>query len=337
LRIAAAAGALWLAFAGAAQADEDDDCPLFFPDFSCDRQVRPEGAVMPMSAPYIFEDPYIQTGANFVGIWHEFPHDSIFEGGQVGVLALQARLAITDRVAFIATKDGLSFWDVNSKLGTGTKVLGDETGFFNISAGFKAQVWNWEDEEGNQSAVLTPSLRYEIPVGQQDVYQGNDSGIIIPAVSGAYRNGPWHIIADLGGEAPINNNKNSSLLFYNVHVSHAFDLPFEKAPFLVPFIELNGLHYTKSGDGERKVHTRLGTLKLKTADAALGGVNGQEGVDVANIGNKNVKDNDIITMAWGLRMPLDYGLSVGASYERPISNKKDIFEQRVTFMLTWEL
>jgi hypothetical protein len=36
-------------------------------------------------------------------------------------------------------------------------------------------------------------------------------------------------------------------------------------------------------------------------------------------------------------MPLDYGLSVGASYERPISNKKDIFEQRVTFMLTWEL
>ena len=68
--------------------EEEDDCPLLFPDFSsCDREVRPRGSVMPMSAPYIFEDPYIQTGLNFVGIWHEFTEESIFQGGQLGVLA----------------------------------------------------------------------------------------------------------------------------------------------------------------------------------------------------------------------------------------------------------
>ena len=42
-------------------------------------------------------------------------------------------------------------------------------------------------------------------------------------------------------------------------------------------------------------------------------------------------------MAWGLRVPMKYGLSMGASYERTISNEEHIFEQRVTFMLTWEL
>ena len=36
-------------------------------------------------------------------------------------------------------------------------------------------------------------------------------------------------------------------------------------------------------------------------------------------------------------MPLARGLSFGASYERPLSRRKDLWEQRVTVMLTWEL
>jgi len=288
---------------------------------------------MPMSAPYLFEDPYIQTGLNFVGIWHQFPENSIFTGGQVGVLALQARLAITDRVAFIATKDGLSFWDVNTKLG-GTKVLGDETGFFNITAGFKVKAWEWQGDD--QSVVLTPSLRYEIPVGNQDVYQGHDDGILIPALSGAYQNGFWHVIADLGGQAPPSDSKNSSLIFYNIHLDHAFATGSQAAPYVVPFMSLNGLHYTHSGDGDRKVETVPGLpASVRRLDRL--GLRGFEGVDVANLGTKAVAGNDIITMAWGLRVPLQYGLSFGAAYERPISNQKDIFEQRVTMMITWEL
>jgi len=178
-------GLVWLASAGVALAAGADECRTFFPDFDseCERSVRPEGGVMPMSAPYIFEDPYIQTGVNFVGIWHDFPENSILEGGQAGVLALQARVAITDRVAFIATKDGLTFFDLNAKYGLDTTVLGDETGFMNITAGLKVKAWEWQQE--NRSAIVTPSLRYEIPVGNQSVFQGNDDGLFIPAVSAA--------------------------------------------------------------------------------------------------------------------------------------------------------
>ena len=104
----------------------------------------------------------------------------------------------------------------------------------------------------------------------------------------------------------------------------------------MPFIELNGLHYVRSGDGSRKINSRLGTIRLKTGTNALG-LRPFEGVDVANLGADSIAGGDLVTMAWGLRLPLDDALSLGASYERPLSNRKDIWEERVTVMLTWEL
>jgi len=331
LGVAAAAALLGADAAAAAT----EGCPTFFPDFRCVRQARPEGSVMPMSFPYLFEDPYITTGLNFVGIWHEFPRESAFQGGQVGVLALQARLAITEDVAFIATKDGFSFFDLNSKLpGTNTTVLDDEAGFFNIGLGFKAKVWEWQGD--GRSAIVTPSLRYEIPVGARDVYQGHDDGILIPAVSAAYQDGGWHVIGGLGGQAGIDGDKTGSNVFYNLHVDHAFEVDHDVVRYVVPFIELSGIHYVDSGDGSRNISTELGSLELETATTALG-LNTFEGADVANLGSRNMGGDDLVTMAWGVRVPLPYGLDFGVSYERPLSTREDIFEQRVTVMLGWEL
>ena len=89
-----------------AWATDPEPCPTFFPDFRCERSGRYDDFVMPMSDPYIFEDPFITTGVYVWGLWHEFPHDSIFgggkaitsnKGGDVWAIAVQARLAITDR------------------------------------------------------------------------------------------------------------------------------------------------------------------------------------------------------------------------------------------------
>jgi hypothetical protein len=319
----------FLLFAATAAAE---DCDKFFPDITCeDRQARPEGSVMPMSFPYIFEDPYITTGLNGVGIYHGTPTSSVFGGGDIGVIALQARLAITDRLAFIATKDGFGWIDSDHP----SPAVRNTKGFFNITAGLKYAAWQWEGEGENESAILTPSLRYEIPLGEKDAYQGNDSGVIIPAVSGGYHNDGWNVIGDLGGQWGLDDDKSSSSIFYNLHLSHAF--PFERwsIRFLVPFIELNGLYYARSGEGRRKLPTSP-TLRLKTGTGALG-LSSFEGVDVANLGADTVAGNNLVTMAWGARLPLDHGLSLGASYERPLSNRKDIFEERVTVMLTWEL
>lgn len=307
------------------------DCGLF-PDLdsACEREARPDGSVMPMSFPFLFEDPYITTGTNAVGVWHEFPDASVFGDGDISVLALQARLAITDRLAFIATKDGFGWIDSHNQA-----LIPDSEGFFNIAAGFKYAAWTWED--GDAGAILTPSLRYEIPIGEKDVYQGgdDDKGILIPALSAGYHNGGWHVLADLGGQWGIDRDVSGSSLFYNVHVDHAFPVSETgRVRFLVPFIELNGIHYVRSGDGSRLVDTSLpvGSVPLSAAPVAP-----FEGVDVINLGADRMAGADLVTMAWGLRVPVGEGLSFGASYERPLSTRKDIFEQRVTVMITWEL
>jgi hypothetical protein len=308
------------------------ECDALFPDLNCEgRQARPEGSVMPMSFPYIFEDPYITTGLNAVGIYHGTPNDSVFAGGDIGILALQARLAITDRLAFIATKDGFGWIDSDHP----SPAVRNTKGFFNITAGLKYAAWQWKGDGEGESAILSPSLRYEIPLGEKDVFQGNDSGAIIPALSGGYHNDGWNVIGDLGGQWGLDRDKSSSSLFYNLHVSHAFAFERWSIRFLVPFIELNGLYYVRSGEGRRKLPTQP-TLRLKTGTAALG-LPPFEGVDAANLGSDTVAGNNIVTMAWGLRLPLDNDLSLGASYERPLSNRRDIWEERVTVMLTWEL
>jgi len=321
--------------AGAAAAGESD-CGLF-PDFDrdCERVARPKGSVMPMSFPFLFEDPYITTGTNAVGIWHEFPSESVFWDGDISVVALQARLAITDRLAFIATKDGYGWIDSENPV----LDVSDDSGFFNIGAGFKYAVWRWEEE--GQGAILTPSLRYEIPLGQKAVFQhdSDDDGTLIPALSAGYHNDGWHVVADVGGQWGIDRDVSSSSIFYNVHVDHAFPVSKNAESalrYVVPFVELNGIHYVRSGDGSRLVKTRLGSVPLKAGTQLLG-LAPFEGVDIINLGADAVAGGDLVTMAWGVRFPVGEGLSFGASYERPLSTRKDLFEQRVTVMITWEL
>lgn len=319
--------------AGAAAADASD-CGLF-PDLDpeCEREARPEGSVMPMSFPFLFEDPYITTGTNAVGIWHEFPSESVFWDGDLSVVALQARLAITDRLAFIATKDGFGWMDADNPV----LDVNDDSGFFNITAGFKYAVWKWEED--GAGAILTPSLRYEIPLGQKAVFQhdSDDDGILIPALSAGYHDDGWHVLGNVGGQWGIDRDVSSSSIFYNVHVDHAF--PVSETGllrFVVPFVELNGIHYVRSGDGSRLVKTRLGSVPLKAGRQLLG-IAPFEGVDVMNLGADAIAGGNLVTMAWGLRLPVGDGLSFGASYERPLSTRKDLFEQRVTVMITWEL
>ena len=325
--------ALGLAFPASAA---EDRCGSLFPDFTCDDHVsRPAGHVAPMSMPYLFEDPYITTELNLVGIYHEMPKDSILQGGEAGVIALQARLAITDRLAFIATKDGYTFMRNDNGL------LNNEEGFMDITAGFKYAII--DDREAG--LIVTPSLRYEVPLGSDGVFQGHGKGVIIPAVSVGYGPDAIHLIAGFGGQFAVDPDKNSSSLFYNVHLDQAFETDIiPGAKFIVPFIELNGMTYVDSGDGKSTLETDLGRLSLTTvqgaaAAGALGPIPADqrgEGGDIVNLGSKGMVGETLITMAWGVRIPFENGISTGLSYERAISNRKDIFEQRVTLRVSYD-
>jgi hypothetical protein len=314
-------------------AASDTDCDGFLPDFLCDseREARPEGHINPMSMPYLFEDPYIATDINFVGIYHNFPSDSLLDGGEAGVIAVQARLAITDRLAFIATKDGYMIDRPDNG------ALNNREGFMDITVGFKYAVI--DDRESG--LIVTPSLRYEIPVGNDQVFQGFGDGVLIPAVTMGYGPGNIHLIAGLGAQIAMDDDANSSSFFYNIHLDQAFEVDFiPGSKFVVPFIELNGTSYVASGDGSNKIVLASGKAPLKAVQQAVfnAGITRDrrgEGIDVANLGSTGMSGETIITMAWGVRIPFDNGISTGMSYERVLSQRQDLFEQRWTWMVDY--
>jgi hypothetical protein len=321
-------------FASASQA-EGEECGEWFPDLNCERKARFDNTYMPMSMPYIFEDPFITTGANLVGIYHRSAENGALQPANVGVLALQLRVAITDKLALIATKDGLTFMDHDTKVRdiaggpNRTAILQDDVGFMNMTLGLKYAMI--VDEENR--FILSPAIRYEIPLGNDEVFQGRGDGIFIPSATflwGAVEN--LNIIGGMGGQVPVDSNKESTSLFYNLHVQYVL------AEMFVPFMEMSGLHWTNSGNGGLKLNTSkaLGSdIRLDTAQSVLR-TGGFEGAEVANLGSKSVKGDDLVTLAWGFRVPVTEQLVFGLSYERAVAGRDNFYDQRVTAMATFE-
>ena len=118
----------------------------------------------PVGNPFYFESPFIESQLKLVYIWHDFPKDSQLGGGELSAFAGQVRLALTDRLALIATKDGYSL------LHTGITPLAD--GWNDFVLGFK---YTAIIDEANDF-MLDGGLRWEWHNGDREVLQGGDAG-----------------------------------------------------------------------------------------------------------------------------------------------------------------
>lgn len=295
------------------------ECPEWFPDLGCEASGRYEGFSAPMSMPYLFEDPFILTGVQAVGIWQELPERSIFEGGHVQVAALQARIALTDRLALIATRDG----HVRFKPDIGA--MSHESGFADLGLGVKYALVDRPDS----GFILTPHLRYEPDAGGHGVFQGMGDGMIVPGVSFGLRTGDFHWIGGLGAQLPLDRDANSTLVHYNLHLGRTFGR-------VTPFVAFNGIRWTSSGKGTATVHLASGArMSLSEAQDALG-AGRFEGFDFANLGSEGVAGDDMITGTLGVRVSLMRGTSVGLAFERPVGGRKDLMKHRVSLMLAIE-
>jgi hypothetical protein len=298
----------------------EEACDAWFPDFNCERSGRFEGFEEPIVAPYLFEDPFITTNAVPVFIWHDFPEQSVFDGGATYVAALQVRVALTDRVAIIATKDGYA-WNRNDN-----PLLDDSQGFMNLAAGVKVALW--QDREAGQ--IVSGVLRIEVPTGSSDQYQGYGDGMVLPSLTGALRTGPVRWMGDLGAQIPLNSAEQSSSLFYHLYAG------LDVTPWVQPFAQLSGLYWMQSGNGELPIRLKTGgTLDLSTVQGALG-TGRFEGADVANLGSEGVDNLDLLTAAIGVHVPLAEHVTFSVAYERPITNPTGIFQQRITSAVVLE-
>lgn len=122
--------------------------------------------VPPITNPVFNETPFITTEVKPFYAYHSIPGEFLTEGGNVQVVGIQARLAITERLGFIATTDGYSWLDFDDE-----STVTDTDGWNDIAIGLKYALINSPETGG----ILTAGLRYSIPFGDIEL-NGTPSG-----------------------------------------------------------------------------------------------------------------------------------------------------------------
>ena len=298
----------------------------WLPDLRCGREDgRWEGFHKPIVAPFLFEDPFVVTGAYPYYVYHEFPGTSALGDGEVHIAALQIRVALTDRLGFVATKDGYAWLRPDLPFAGDDNILSDQQGFMNLGFGLKYVLLDRRDD----GFLVSGILRFEAPSGSSDVLQGDGDGVVIPSLAAAWDAGPVRLVGDLGGNVPLDQGEQGNNLFYHLYAET------ELAETLSPFLQLSGIHYLTSGDGKLSIDTDLGTFPLSTVQSVVG-TGPFEGADYAILGSEGVDNQDLVTLAAGVHLPLAEHVTLSAAYEYPISERKGIFRQRVTTALAIE-
>jgi hypothetical protein len=316
--------ALVAGVAGAEPAQVADDECKWFPDIQCGRSGRWDGFNMPIVQFALFEDPFITTGIYPYYAYHEFPNRSAFQGGHAHDASVQARLAITDRLAFIATKDGY-VWKR-----PGNPLLDDTGGWLNLAGGFKYAVLQSEEDR----YIVSAALRMEFASGSGNTYQGWGNSAVLPSISGAWGIGDFHLIGDFGAQVPVNMTKQSTSLFYHLYGDY------NVTSWFAPFLQLSGITWIGSGNGQIPIELKSGIvpgdeLPLSVVQTVLG-TGAFEGADLFNLGSEGIAGTTLLTWAAGANFPITKHLTFSAAYERPFSYHKGIFKQRVTASLIVE-
>ena len=255
--------------------------------------------VPPLTNPVFNETPYITTEARGIYLYNEIPGGSDFVtgGGNIHLGALQLRVALTERLGFIATKDGYA--DANFD-----NVLDDENGFANIAFGLKYAIISDPASE----SIVTAGLRYEIPIADLETggieLQGDGDGFLNPFVTGATTFGDLGLQASLGANIALDGDADTSILHYSLHADYeVFDGFF-------PLIEINGFTPIDHGD---RLTGALGKL---------------DGVDLLNFGSDD--RGTTVTLGGGFRYRFTDNVQIGLGAETPLTDKEDtIMDYRI--------
>jgi len=293
------------------------------------QEVDPfDGFMSPVTNPVNFEDPRATTEVRPLYVYHKLSNDFAkvvgADGGDAHVAAVQARLALTDRLAFIATKDGYVWLRPAEKI---PGVLENENGFANVALGAKYALYR----DPERRAIATLGLRYEIPMGNRDVFQGHGDGVFNPFLSAGWgvENlagiGDLHLLGYTAVRVPVSGD-DSTFFDLSLHADYGIHIGPEGWGPIYPLVELNWIHVLADGD----------RLPLD-----------QEGFDFFNFGTSKSAGKGVVTMAVGMRYRIadnlaeifgrKLGIDIGAAWEAPVTDREDIFGWRVTTDLIFHL
>ena len=245
--------------------------------------------ISPMTNPVFFEDPRTLTEARAIFLQHNVPGAA--GGGDVRLLALQMRAALTERLSIVAAKDGFIM--------STNPLIND--GWADVSAGLKYNLF----ADPAAQRLLSTGFSYEMPVGTPRALQGNGDGEFHFYLTGGAQVGDYsHWISAMGFRIPADPGAESDMWYWSNHL----DYEFRDRWYLVS--ELNW--FTWIGAGE---------------NPALAGV---EGGDLFNLGSTGVAGNDIVTNAIGLKFKRNRHREFGVAFEYPLTDRRDVLETRIT-------
>lgn len=245
--------------------------------------------VSPMTNPVFFEDPRTLTEARMIFLQHNVPGAA--GGGDVRLLALQMRAALTERLSIVAAKDGFIM--------STNPLIND--GWADVAAGLKYNLF--ADPESQR--LLSTGFSYELPVGTPRALQGNGDGEFHFYLTGGTQLGDYsHWISAMGFRIPADPGAESDMWYWSNH----FDYEFHDGWYFVN--ELNW--FTWFGAGENP------------------GLAGVEGGDLFNLGSTGVAGNDIVTNAIGLKLKRSRHREFGVAFEFPLTERRDVLETRIT-------
>ncbi len=264
--------------------------------------------VPPVSNPVLNETPFITTEVRPIYMYQSISDDvplpglGPLGGGSINLVAVQLRIALTDRLGFIATKDGWA--DVNFKIRPLLNL--DDDGFANLAFGFKYALIS----DPKQGALVTAGLTYEAPTGRLKAgplwLQGNGDGFINPFITGAESFGKAGIQAMAGAKFALDGDKNVSWFNYSLH------LDYEVIDNFFPLVEFNGFVPFNEPD----------------QPPAPGFNFNFDGLDLVSIGGTNPQP--VLTFAAGGRYRVTDNVLVGVAYEFPLTDDEDILDWRLT-------
>ncbi len=216
---------------------------------------------------------------------------STLGGNNVQLLALQLRGAITENLSIIATKDGFAFSD--------NPLVRD--GWADISAGLKLNVY----KNVASQTLVSVGTTFEMPTGSPRTLQGNGDGEFNLFVTGGTELATdWHYLMAAGWRLPIDQNAESTSIYLSNHIDRRLG---DSGFYLLA--ESNWYHWTDDGNA---------------FPAAV------EGIDLFNLGGRGVDGNDIVTGALGVKYKPSPNVEVGFAWETPLTNRRDILEDRYT-------
>jgi hypothetical protein len=263
------------------------------------------GLISPVANPIYFEDARITSEVRPIFLQHWLPRrfdilgGSVPLDGEVRVYALQIRYAITERLGFIATKDG--YIEFQPK---GVLANNHQYGWADLAAGFKYALV----DDADKQLLITPGLTITIPTGDDEVFQGDGAGEWNLFVSVAKGLKDFHVLGNIGVRIPNDQDEQTTQLHYSLQ------LDYRVHDLFVPFVCLNGYTVLTAADDRL-----LGAVPLNT-----------ELYDLSNFGSTDAKGDTAIVLGAGFRSNLTKDLSIGVAYEAGTSTRQGIFDSRLT-------